>query len=115
VLGGLDPGGDRGLAAARLVQLGLQLGDVAFGFAQCGADGGDLLLKLGGHGRQLLLFDQRAAGEILAALFERQLGTLGPARLEMLDHRDLPALSPSARRSSGRPTRAPRRASPPFP
>jgi hypothetical protein len=41
---------------------------------------------------QLLLLDQRAAGEILAALFERQLGALGPARLEMLDDRDLPAL-----------------------
>jgi hypothetical protein len=37
-------------------------------------------------------FDQRTAGKILAALFERQFGTIGPARLEMLDDRDLPAL-----------------------
>ena len=92
VLGGLEPGRDRVLAAARLAQLRLQLGDVGFERAQRMVDPGDLLVQLLGEVGELLLLDQRQPGEILAALGERQPGALGPAVLHAGELRHLAAL-----------------------
>ena len=74
-----EPAGDRVLAGAGLGQLGLEPLDVGLIALEHGFDLRHFGMKSFGHFGRLLLFDQRGAGQVLATLFQRQLGLFGPA------------------------------------